>query len=270
MVHKDTKAPFAIYYSYHDKAGKISEEKEHYKCYYPFLEYSPELAAVREAMEREIPAVFIDLSYGDILAASARGKGLRKEEEKNNYNDDYLLSRNEYINQLCEKTGLRNFDEFWEKYFEINGLKEESSTWFSHLLTYCTLARENTPKEALQEEGCLAREAYMAARIVQWAEEHKDQSTDREPQKILVVTGGFHTPGLMKLLSNEQWEKTKLAAEKLAAGKGSKISEKDQGVYLMPYSMEAADSLNGYASGMPYTGFYQKVWEGLQIGRAHV
>ena len=25
MVHKDTKAPFAIYYSYHDKAGKISE-----------------------------------------------------------------------------------------------------------------------------------------------------------------------------------------------------------------------------------------------------
>ncbi len=264
MVHKDTKAPFAIYYSYHDKAGKISEEKEHYKCYYPFLEYSPELAAVREAMEREIPAVFIDLSYGDILAASARGKGLRKEEEKNNYNDDYLLSRNEYINQLCEKTGLRNFDEFWEKYFEINGLKEESSTWFSHLLTYCTLARENTPKEALQEEGCLAREAYMAARIVQWAEEHKDQSTDREPQKILVVTGGFHTPGLMKLLSNEQWEKTKLAAEKLAAGKGSKISEKDQGVYLMPYSMEAADSLNGYASGMPYTGFYQKVWEGLQ------
>ena len=104
----------------------------------------------------------------------------------------------------------------------------------------------------------------MAARIVQWAEEHKDQSTDREPQKILVVTGGFHTPGLMKLLSNEQWEKTKLAAEKLAAGKGSKISEKDQGVYLMPYSMEAADSLNGYASGMPYTGFYQKVWEELQ------
>lgn len=35
MVHKDTRAPFAIYYSYHDKAKKISEE-QHYKCYYPF------------------------------------------------------------------------------------------------------------------------------------------------------------------------------------------------------------------------------------------
>lgn len=29
----------------------------------------------------------------------------------------------------------------------------------------------------------------------------------------------------------------------------------------MPYSMEAADALNGYASGMPFTGFYQKIWE---------
>ena len=47
MVHEETKAPFAIYYSYHDQSGRISEEKAHYKCYYPFLDYSPELAAFR-------------------------------------------------------------------------------------------------------------------------------------------------------------------------------------------------------------------------------
>ena len=49
MVHSDTRAPFAIYYAYHDKAKKISEEQQHYKCYYPFLDYSPELTALREA-----------------------------------------------------------------------------------------------------------------------------------------------------------------------------------------------------------------------------
>ena len=27
--------------------------------------------------------------------------------------------------------------------------------------------------------------------------------------------------------------------------------------------MEAADALNGYASGMPYPGFYQKIWEAI-------
>lgn len=97
MVHKETSAPFAIYYSYYDKEGKVSEEKGRYKCYYPFLAYSPELVAMSEAAGRNIPAAFIDLSYGDILAASGEGRGLRREEEKSNYNDDYLLSRNEYI-----------------------------------------------------------------------------------------------------------------------------------------------------------------------------
>lgn len=290
MVHEDTRAPFAIYYSYHDREGKISEEKGRYKCYYPFLAYSPELVAVGEAAARRIPAAFIDLSYGDILAASGEGRGLRREAEKSNYNDDYLLSRNEYIGRLCERTGLRSFDEFWEKYFELNGIAEDCETWFSHLLTYCELARENTPQEVMQQDGCLAREAHMAARVVQWLLEKRTEAGDapeggKDPavgdagsgtapqggrhQKILVITGGFHTPALAQHFSDKQWEKTKKMAEKLSAGKTvdtkrGKIPGKDQSVYLMPYSMEAADALNGYASGMPYTGFYQKVWEGLE------
>jgi len=264
MVHNETKAPFAIYYSYYDSTGQISEEKEHYKCYYPFLDYSPELEALREGTKQGIPVSFIDLPYGDILAASEGGKGLLKEEEKNNYNDDYLLSRNQYIEQLCEKTGLRSFDEFWEKYFELNGLFTESDTWFSNLLAHCNLARENTPKEVLKEEGCLARETYMAAQILKQVKK-KPAKTDSEGQqgqsetdfsRILVVTGGFHTPALKELLEKKSEKKTTKEKDK-------KVPEKDQGVYLMPYSMEAADALNGYASGMPFPGFYQKIWEGI-------
>lgn len=259
MVHEGTKAPFAIYYSYHDKTGKIAGEKEHYKCYYPFLDYSPELSALREADKRGIKAAFIDLPYGDILAASEEGKGLLKEEEKNNYNDDYLLTRNEYLRRLCEKARLRNFDEFWEKYFELNGLYEDSDTWFSHLLTYCRLARENTPPEVLREEGCLAREEHMAARIVQWVLAGQSKE-GQERNRILVITGGFHTPALAERLSGEKWEETKAAAIRLSG----KSADKEQSVYLMPYSMEAADALNGYASGMPFSGFYQKVWENFE------
>lgn len=256
MIHEETKAPFAIYYSCYDREGELSEEKGHYKCYYPFLEYSPELTALREAGKRGIEAAFIDLPYGDILAASEKGKGLLKEAEKNNYNDDYLLSRNVYIKRLCEKTGLRNFDEFWEKYFELNGFYEDSDTWFFHLLTYCRLARENTPPEALLEEGCLAREAHMAGRVAQWAS--KGSGSKEEWSRILVITGGFHTQGILERLSGEEWEKTKLLSQKQTGA----MPAGDQSVYLMPYSMEAADALNGYASGMPYAGFYQKVWEG--------
>ncbi|MCM1305409.1 MAG: DUF5682 family protein, partial [Butyrivibrio sp.] len=303
MVHKDTEAPFAIYYSYHDEAGRISAEKERYKCYYPFLDYSPELAALREGEKLGIRTAFIDLPYGDILAASVAGKGLlNREAEKNNYNDDYLLSRNEYLKQLCEKTGLRSFDEFWEKYFELNGLAQEDEEWFSNLLTYCALARENTRQETLEEEGCLARERYMAERIREYAE-----AAVPGQDTVLVVTGGFHTPALKALLTGKNAETvagnagmTVKSAETVAENAGTmaknaeamaadagttaehpatgltaavgkrpdtaKVPVKDQGVYLMPYSMEAADALNGYASGMPFPGFYQKIWEALEEG----
>ena len=191
MVHEDTKAPFAIYYSYHDQSARISGEKEHYKCYYPFLDYSPELAAFRVGKKLGTRTAFIDLPYGDILAASQEGRGLLKaEEEKSNYNDDYLLSRNEYLKQLCERTGLRSFDEFWEKYFELNGLEETDDKWFGNLLTYCALARKNTPRESMEEDGCLARERFMAERIQEYGE--KLAGTEGT---VLAVTGGFHKIG---------------------------------------------------------------------------
>ena len=99
----------------------MSEEKADYRCYYPFLDYSPELAALREAAARGIPARFIDLPYGEILTAVREGRGLRRGGEKNNYNDDYLLARSAYIQRLCEKTGARNFDELWENILSRTG-----------------------------------------------------------------------------------------------------------------------------------------------------
>ena len=270
MVHQDTQAPFAVYYSYYDKAGQLSEEKEHYKCYYPFLDYSPELSALKAADELGLSASFMDLSYGNILAASKEGAGLRKKEEKNNYNDDHLLSRNAFVKRLCEKANLRSFDEFWEKYFEIGGIYKDSDVWFSDLLLYCRQVRENTPEDVIRDEGSLAREAHMADVILQTAagnfsgtelssgvkeklsEIRKSADT---PLRILAVTGGFHTPALSVLLQEvSESRQTDRKTRK-------KIKSQNQNVYLMPYSMEATDALNGYASGMPYPAFYQKVWE---------
>ena len=267
MVHRDTQAPFAVYYSFYDKTGLLSEEKEHYKCYYPFLDYSPELTALRAADELGLCASFMDLSYGSILAASKEGMGLRKKEEKNNYNDDHLLSRNAFVKRLCEKANLRSFDEFWEKYFEIDGIYRDSDAWFSDLLLYCRQVRENTPEDVIRNEGSLAREAHMAEMILQTAAGNfsgtklpsgvkeklsKIQKSTESPLRILAVTGGFHTPALLTLLRET-------SDSSLTGSVRKKLQE--QNVYLMPYSMEAADALNGYASGMPYPAFYQKVWE---------
>ena len=255
LAHPETKAPVALYYFYKDRKGLLSEEKEDYKCYYPFLDYSPELIALREAKERQIAAQFIDLPYGEILIGTEEHKGIRTEGEKQTYNDDYLLSRSRYLSLLCEKTGLRSFEELWEKYFEIGGLFQTTEAFVRQMTTYCSLSRSHTSKEELETDGCLMREKYMAEQIAKASKTY---------QKILVVTGGFHTDGIRELLEHQTSDKNNgflKYAEKPV--KLHSLSDKDLGVYPLAYSMEAADALNGYASGMQSPGFYQQVWERL-------
>lgn len=248
LSHEDTKAPVALYYFYKDSGGLLSEEKENYRCYYPFLACSPELVALRSAKARNIPARFIDLPYGEILLGTKEHKGIRAETDKQTYNDDYLLSRSRYLAMLCEKTGLRSFDELWEKYFEIGGLFMETEDFVRQMLVYCGLSRNSTPREELETDGCLLRERYMAKQIADASAEY---------HKILVVTGGFHTYGLSELLQ-EQEKQLLFTGEEV---KLHKLLPDAQGVYPLAYSMEATDALNGYASGMQSPGFYDKVWE---------
>lgn len=237
-----TEAPVCIYYSYTDEKKLVTEEGEKYKCYYPFLDYSPELLAIRESKKRNIPVQFIDLPYAEILINSEVGKGLRKIEEKNSYNDDYLFEKSKFINSLCEKQGCRSFNELWEMLFEIDGLKIETGSFIKNMIAFCYLSRCFESEKILKEEGCIAREKYMASKIKEFSLKYN---------KILVVTGGFHTSGLIQL-SDENIE-IKL----------HNINEKNIGAYAMVYSFEESDQLNGYASGMPYPAFYQRIWNNL-------
>ncbi|MCI8598160.1 MAG: hypothetical protein HFJ10_06940 [Lachnospiraceae bacterium] len=252
LTHPDTKPPLALYYAYRDKKGLVSPEKEDYKCYYPFLDCSPELVALREAAKRGIEARFIDLPYGEILIGTKENQGIRRKGEKQTYNDDYLLSRSRYLALLCEKTGLRDFEELWEKYFEIQGLHQETKVFVRQMLTYCALSRQNTPREEMEEDGCLLREQYMAEQIAK---------TSQDFRRILVVTGGFHTCGFGDLIEEDFGKKVRFQGKSV---KLHNTREDGEEVYPMSYSMEAADALNGYASGMQSPGFYHQVWKSLE------
>lgn len=274
LCHAGTQAPVAFYYYYKDSRGLLGEEKGEYKCYYPFLNASPELVALREASARGIAARFIDLPYGEILLGTAKERGMRREGEKQTYNDDYLLSRSRYLARLCEKTGLRDFGEFWEKYFEIGGLFLSSEEFVGQMLVYCALSREATPAEELEADGCLLRERYMAKKLAEASGQY---------ERILAVTGGFHTAGLAELLKEAEEVDDALPEGRPEAAAGKKrparlvytgppvslhgLTKEEQGVYALAYSMEAADSLNGYASGMPSPGFYEQVWKRLSQGK---
>lgn len=236
----DAKTPLAFYYALRDKTGLLGDKDDLYKCYYPFLACSPELTALQWAAKAGAEARFIDLSYGQILLASGKDRGLRRPGARQSYQDEGYFSHGEFCRRLCEKTGLRSFDEFWEKYFEVNGLSMDTPEFVRQMHTYCMLTRENTPPQEMEEDGCLAREAHMAQAIAAACTQH---------ERVLVVTGGFHTWGLL--------HPTQVTPPKDTFPDGA------EQVYPMIYTMEAADALSGYASGMPAPGFYHRVWEHL-------
>ena len=246
LTDETTVLPAAIYYYYKDKKKLIDNEGEDYRCYYPFLYSSPEYNAMCEAQRLGIPARFIDLPYSEILINTEGGKGLRKF-EKQNYADDGKFTIGDYYKRLCEKTNVRDFDEFWEKYFEIAGLELTPEKFVHNMYTYCSLIRSDATEEDLTTDGTLVREHYMAANIQEAMSTHK---------RVLVVTGGFHTQGLMKLLEGD--------IPKVVL---HKIPDDCTGCFPAAYSYEAADALHGYASGMRWPYFYDCIYKRLKGGK---
>lgn len=240
LTHEDTKLPAAIYYFYKDTKKLIDDEGRDYKCYYPFLCSSPEYHAIDEAKKRKIPAKFIDLPYYEILIGTAESKGLRAVAERQSYADDSDLIRGQFYKKLCDKTGLRSFEEFWEKYFEIAGLSLCPQDFIRQMHTYCILSRQDVSDAELDADGTNIREHHMAMRIAEAMQQY---------QKVLVVTGGFHSIGLYRLLQEQSFHAPQLHP----------VPDDLHGSYPMAYSYEAADALHGYASGMRYPFFFDSI-----------
>jgi hypothetical protein len=130
LTDEKTKPPVSIYYAY-----ATGEQK--YVCYFPFLAYSPEYVALVEAKRRQIPAEFIDLGYGVRLESMEDGRDLKKENQKLSYHDERMLAGSLFIQRLCQAMQCRNFDELWEKVFEIQGMRKETDEFVKEVFAYC-------------------------------------------------------------------------------------------------------------------------------------
>ena len=109
LTDENTVLPVAFYYYYKDSDKLVTEDGDDYKCYYPFLNSSPEYNALLKARQMNIDCGFIDLPYGEILVHTAEDKGIRKEREIQSYNDDYYLSENTFFKAICEKNRSQEF-----------------------------------------------------------------------------------------------------------------------------------------------------------------
>ncbi len=233
LVEEDVIYPIALYCSHKD-------EDDYFSSYYPLLDYSPELVALKEGKKNNIKTEFIDLPFVSRIKHSKEECGINKANVATSLSDDYLVSTSNFIEAIYKKDNCRNFDEFWEKTFEINCLNKSTQQFIEEFNTYTFYLRELTSKESLENDAILVREEFMYNKILEAKEEYK---------KVLVVCGGFHVHGFMEKDLNGITKRD--------------LDEEYTEMYMLPYSMQQADATNGYVSGMRAVNYYDKIYKEL-------
>lgn len=229
-----------------DDEGEIAPLPELFSAYFPFCEYSPEWVAIQQAKSIQANVKFIDLDW-------SKQSALKIEQPALNWQQRSLMSEryfahSQYIQKLALKMHCRNHDELWDHLFELQPTESlaEPKHFFDDVFAWCSLARLDYEKDVLLQEASLHREDVMWNCI---------QDTIHPDHKILVVTGGFHTLALIENLANPK------TAERFIV-KDQKQNWQEQ-AWLIRYSFDRLDALNGYASGMPSPAYYQHIWQNL-------
>ncbi|MFG1717523.1 DUF5682 family protein [Micromonospora chalcea] len=218
----DHELPIAVFTAHRDGTRR-------HASWSPFCAYSPEWVALTAGREVGAQLRFIDLpAWHPALSDRA-----------NRYADaDQRYA--EAVRRLCATLAVDNVDALWDHLFEIgpdDGLAERLDTYFDVLRGESAAGEDDT-----------AREAYMA----RWVRAARRRAAGRP---VLVVTGGFHRPALVRLtaggdVADDDWPEVPAPAPDAVAGS-----------YLVPYSFRRLDAFVGYQSGMPSPAYYQRVWE---------
>ncbi|MET7467895.1 DUF5682 family protein [Micromonospora sp. NPDC005599] len=230
----DHELPIAVFTAYRDGTRR-------HASWSPFCAYSPEWVALTAGREVGAQLRFIDLpAWHPALSDRA-----------NRYADaDQRYA--EAVRRLCATLAVDNVDALWDHLFEIgadDGLAERLDTYFDLLRGESAAGADDA-----------AREAYMA----RWVRAARRRAAGRP---VLVVTGGFHRPALVRLTAGpwdggskdggskddgpeDDWPEVPAPAPDAVAGS-----------YLVPYSFRRLDAFVGYQSGMPSPAYYQRVWE---------
>jgi hypothetical protein len=213
--------PVAVFTSYRDG------DRRH-ASWAPFCAYSPEWVALTHGRAAGAELRFIDLpAWHPAFSGQA-----------NRYADAELRYA-DVMDRLCRSFDVDNVDVLWDHLFEIagpDGLEQRLAVYFD-------LVRG----EAEAGEPDRLREEYMA----HWVRAALADAGDRP---VVVVTGGFHRPALVRLVAaggDADWPEAPRPPHDAASGS-----------FLVPYSFRRLDSFDGYQSGMPSPAYYQDLFDG--------
>jgi hypothetical protein len=179
---------------------------------------------------------FIDLPWSDIA----------KQDDAANRYADKGLRRGEYIRRLCQQTGVENFDDLWDRFFE-NQIECDLDDFIKRCHHFCLQSRLLDDEISQSDRQ---REAFMA--------QHVRKAMSDFTGRILVVTGGYHSSAIYAHINEQALAGTD---DPKAYEPKAPDADAEPGIALTPYSYERLDSLRGYDAGMPNPGFYHQVWQ---------
>ncbi|MFJ9719415.1 DUF5682 family protein [Streptomyces sp. NPDC101213] len=224
LGHEETRAPVALAAAPGDGSGGAGP------AFYPFADFSPELAAVRWANRRGVPVVACDLPLADRAwdagraaapAPGAGGPGLAA--------------------ALRAGVSGRPGDDLWDRLVEATAPGSPPEALRRAALLTGWALREDAAAAGGVPELDLRRERWMRARIAR-ATAHGERAA--------VVVGAFHAPALVGRHA-ERTDETGEAGQ--AAGETGRAPGVDRPAWttsLIPYTYALLDERSGYPAGI--------------------
>lgn len=237
----DHELPIAIYSYFRRREGDAIAD-QHEGVYYPFCEYSPEWVALNRGDQCGSTVRFIDLPWSEVADA----------ERTTHCYADAELRRGRYVQALCDRLQVEDFDDLWDRIVESH-VDINITDYLARVHSLCLSIRiwEESISEADRQ-----REAFMASQIESARAEFNGP--------IVVVTGGFHSSALVARL--EDFDCPGVADSPSPSPSRAAPQIIDRGTALTGYSYERLDSLTGYDAGLPSPGFYELAWRQRKTG----
>lgn len=216
-------------------------DKPRRATFYPFALFSPELQAIRYALEREIPVHFMDLPQRHQLALGHKA----------------TPPSFDPFRRLAAAAGHSDYEAWWNGLVEQQQRGEQAVAFFESVLWLMATLRETAEAEQLPSANtaeaigrriALQREAYMRQTI--------RQAVAAGRQRIAVVCGAWHGPALGNL-ANEVEDAALLRDLPVAEVEASWV----------PWTYGRLAQASGYGAGIHSPGWYHHLWEASEAGR---
>ncbi|MFF9494690.1 DUF5682 family protein [Streptomyces flaveolus] len=223
LGHEETRAPVALAAAPTEGGGG--------PAFYPFADFSPELAAVRWAARHGVPVVACDLPLADRAWSGDRDPSPES-------------GRRGLTRALRARLTGRPGEDLWDRLVEATAPGSEPEALRRAALLTGWALREEAAASGGVPELDLRRERWMRDRLA---------AATAHGERAAVVVGAFHAPALA-----------------LPAGEGEREADADAGAgrpvwttSLIPYTYALLDERSGYPAGIR-----DPEWQHLVLGAA--